>query len=311
MKKRIVAIYDREEGYAKRLTEIFNSKNRMGFQAEMFTSAENLWNYSRQQDVEILLVGDSVMESRLEHCASMILVISEGTRVAELDKYEVVLKYQSSELIIQKVLEVYGKGGGNADELCKPNMRTYGVFAPQARGIKSAFAWNLAKHFAREKSVLYMNLTAFLGKMELYGAARELADIMYYVHNGFDNLIYLVGSAVSSVDGIDCMPPMKSLDDLVHVPGEDWVKLLQVITSQSHYEVLILDVEECVQQFYRLLAICSQVFLPTMAWQDKSRWELCEQYFERVGVIDVWKQAKRIALDAKAWRSDMESIINA
>lgn len=310
MKNKIVAVFDREEGYARRFTQVFNSKNRMGFLAELFTSVDSLWNYSSQQEIEILLIGDSLMEERLRQCAAMIVIISEGTQVAELDSYEVVYKYQSSELIIQKVLETYGQRGRNAEKLCKPDMKLFGVYAPQERGLTTAFAWNLAKYFAENKSVLYINLTAFSGKRELYESGKDLADIMYYVHHGFDNLIYLAGSAVCAVDGIDCMPVMKSPGDLVQVQGEDWMTLLQVMMSQSHYEVLILQVEECVQQFYKLLEICTRVYFPMAATQDSAKWEVCGQYFERVGAIEVWKQAKRLTLDKHAWRTDMRSIID-
>lgn len=311
MKKKIVGILDWEEGYAQRLMDVFNSKNRLGFRAELFTSAEALMEYSRTQPIEILLIGDRLMERRLEYAASMVIVISEGTKIAELDDYLVIYKYQSSELIIKKVLEYYGEHGAGPDELCKPKMRVCGVYAPQGRTCKSEFAWNLARHLGRKGSVLYINLTAFSGRKRIPAGTKELADIMYYVKNGFDNLIYLVGSAASSVEGIDCLPCMSSLDDLQQVFFEDWIRLIHTIMLQSHYEALVIEVEECVQQFYRILDICSDVYLPVCGEQDKDRWEQCGQYFKKMGAEEVWQRGKVLQVNHQYWREDMDSILQS
>lgn len=294
MRNKIIGIYDREERYAARLMEVFNARNRMGFQAEMFTGMESLIEYGRKQPIDILLVSDSLMQKQLEAIASMIIIISEGTRVAEQDTYLVVYKYQSSELIIRKVMEYYGEHGANPEVLCKPKMKVYGVYAPQNRECKSEFAWNLAKRLGQSGSVLYVNLSAFCGRDRIPAGNRELSDVMYYVRNGFDNLIYLVGSAVSSVEGIDCLPCMSSLDDLQQVYCEDWIRLLHTIMLQSHYEALVIELEECVQQFYRILDICSDIYFPVSGEKSNARWEQCRQYFEKMGAGDVWKRGEII-----------------
>lgn len=297
MKKKIVAILDREERYARRLTEVFNSKNRLGFQAEMFTGIDTFLEYSRKNTVELLLIGDSLMQKSLESCADMIIVISEGTKVAQLDEYPIVYKYQSAELIIRKVLECYAKDGKKPEQLCKDTMTICGVYAPVGRKQKTEYAWELAKEAGREKSVLFISLTAFLARKELYEKEKDLADLMYYVHQGFDNLIYLVSSMVASVEGIDCMPPMQVVDDLQQVTCADWLKLLQVICSQSNYEVVIIDVDECVQQFYRILDYCSEVYIPYgEGRKDEFVWERCADFFKRMGVDEVWKRAKHIKM---------------
>ena len=311
MNNKIVGILDREPGYARRLMDVFNSRNRMGFQAEVFTSAETFMEYSATQPVEILLVGDSLMQQSLKYAASIVMIISEGEKIAEFDEIPIIYKYQSSELIIRKILEYYGEYGRKPEELCKPRMRVYGIYAPQDRTCKSEFAWNLAKRLGRSGSVLYMNLTAFSGRKRVQGSTKELADIMYYVKNGFDNLIYLVGSAVCSVEGIDCMPCMTSLDDLQQIFYEDWIRLIHTIMTQSHYEAVVIELEECVQQFYRILDICSDVYFPAYRERDNDRWEQCGQYFKMMGAEDVWKRGQMIQVNQQYWREDMENILQS
>lgn len=312
MKKKVVGILDRESGYAKKLMEVFNSKNRMGFQAEMFTSVNAFLEYSDKNPVEILLIGESLMEQAIKAEVVLLIVISEGTRVAEFESYQSVYKYQSSELIIQKVLEYYAKEGKGPNQFFEHKVSLYGIYAPQGRSCSARFAWNLAKQLGRDRSVLYISLVPFLANQELYVPEKELADIMYYVRHGFDNLIYMVGSVVISVEDIDCMPPIKAVEDLLHVPCEDWLKILQVIISQSNYEAVVLEVGECVQQFYRILDSCTQVYMP---YHPKHRnvaiWEVCEKYFKRIGAEEVWKKAKQLEVDEGSWRTDMNSIINS
>lgn len=295
MKKKVVAIIDREERYARRLTEVFNSKNRLGFQAEMFTGIDTFLEYNRKNTVELLLIGDSLMQKSLESCADLVIVISEGTKIAQLDEYPVVYKYQSAELIIRKVLEYYAKDGKRPEQLCKDTMVICGVYAPLGHKQKTEYAWKLAKECGREKSVLFISLTAFLAREELYDKGKDLADLMYYVHQGFDNLIYLVSSTVTSIEGIDCMPPMQAVGDLQQVSCEDWLKLLQVICDQSNYEVVVIDVDECVQQFHRILEYCSEVYIPyDDETRDEAIWERCANFFKRMGVEEVWRKAKQI-----------------
>ena len=174
MKRKIIGILDHEESYAARLMEVFNSKSRMGFQAELFTNTVVFLEYSRKHTVEILLIGESLMEQVLKSAAAMVIIISEGTKVAELDEFPIVYKYQSSELIIREVLECYAKNGRQPEQLCGNTMKLYGVYAPQGRNCKSVFAWNLACYLGKRGSVLYISLAAFGYKKELYDTEKDL-----------------------------------------------------------------------------------------------------------------------------------------
>lgn len=309
MENRIIAIIDREEGYAARLAEMFNNRDRVGFRAQMFSGVERFLEYCADKSVEILLVGESLMDSALYRAASLVVVITEGNLVREAQDTPVVYKYQSSETIMKQVLDYYARDGRHVDRTSVSRTLLYGVYAPQNRELKSGFAWNLARYLGRTKRVLYMGLNGFNPMMELYHNEKDLADVMYYVRNGFDNLVFLVGSSVMTVESVDCMPVMRSLDDLLQVTAQEWLRILQVIMSQSDYEAVVLDLDECVQQFYRLLDECAVVYMP---FQDNVRsdgkWVLCREYFERVGAKDVWTKAEQIRVDADGWRTDIESI---
>lgn len=307
---KIVGILDREVGYTRRLTEVFNSRNRMGFHAEAFTGVEAFMEYSRKNTVEILLIGESLIDNTLKNTAKMILIISEGGKIAEQEEYQIVYKYQSSELVIKKVIEYYAREGKHAETYVRSKAKIYGVYAPQERRRKSAFAWNLAKWLGKEQSVLYIGLNVFGEIKELYNSDKDLADIMYYVGHGFDNLIYLVGSSVTVVEEIDCLPAMKSVDDLIHVPAGDWLKLLQVIGNQGNYGAVVVDMEECVQQFYKIMEYCYEVYLPYyQQGRNSMKWELCQDYFKRVGAEEIWKKAKHLKMDSNCWNVDMETIL--
>lgn len=311
MQKKIIGILDREEGYATRLMEAFNSKNRMEFQAEIFTGVEAYLAYSRKYSVEILLIGESLMQNTLKNTAAVILVITEGEKAAESEEFQMIYKYQSSEVIFQQVLEHYAYVGKQQKRFCKTSAKIYGIYAPQNRTGKSGFAWMLAKWLKENKQVLYIGLNTFHEIQELYDSDKDLADIMYYVNHGFDNLIYLVGSSVIGIDGIDCMPVVKSVEDLLHISGDDWLKLLQVIATQSSYEVIIINLEECVQEFYRILDYCNQVFIPyTEKQKNQVRWKACEDYFKKVGAEEVWKKGKQVKLTDNGQGIDIESIIS-
>lgn len=310
MKKKVLVIMDREEKYAKRLMEAFNGRNRMGFQAEMFTDADAFCCYAAVNKVDVLLVGETMMREELAGYAVLVVVLSEGERVAETDEHPVIYKYQSSERILRKVLESYADYAELEDIAARDGMEVYGIYAPQGRYAKSQFAWNLARWLGRRKSVLYVNLTAFMGRPETYMGEKELADLMYYVRHGFENLIYLIGSMVTAIDGIDCLPAMRSVEDLSLVSGEDWARLLRTICEKSSYDCIVINIEECIHQYYRLLGMCHTVLFPYMegAYREDV-WSLCEQYFIRMGAEEIWKKGKRLQLEKNFWRNDMENIL--
>lgn len=299
--KKILVILDREEGYANRLMEVFNSKERLGFQAEMFTGVDAFVEYSRKNPVEILLIGDSLMEENLRGMASMIIIISEGIKVAELQSYPVIYKYQSSEITIQNIFEIYAKEGKKPELMSCRKSEIIGIFAPERKESKTAYAWGFARKLAKNKRILFISMGTFCGKEELYKGDKDLADIMYYVNYGGDNLIYMVSSVVRNLDGIDCMPAMLAPDDLISVPVENWLKLLHTIASQSNYDAIVIEVEECVQQFYRILDFCTEVYFPMIRLKkDNVKWEKCEEYFRKMGAEEVWKKGMMVEIEEQS-----------
>lgn len=296
--KKILAILDREAGYAARLMEVFNSKERLGFQAEMFTGVAAFADYSRKNHVEILLIGDSMMEENLRGMADTIIIISEGIKVAELQTYPVIYKYQSSEMTIQNIFEIYAKEGKTSEVVTCKKCDVVGVYAPERKEAASVYAWELAKKLAQNKRVLFLYMGTFGEKDELYKGDKDLADIMYYVNYRCDNLVYMVSSAVRNLEGVDCMPAMSAPDDLISVPVENWLKLLQTITTQGGYETIIIVVEECVQQFYRVLDFCTEVIFPAVRFKKNIvKWDTCEEYFRRMGVEEVWKKGRLMEIN--------------
>ena len=58
------------------------------------------------------------------------------------------------------------------------------------------------------------------------------------------------------------IPPAYSAADLQEVSPEEWMKLLDAVTSVGGYETVILDMEGTVEEQLGLLSACTRIYTP-------------------------------------------------
>ena len=161
----------------------------------------------------------------------------------------------------------------------KKNMDIIGVFSPLGRCLKTSFALALGQILAKERAVLYLNLEEYSGFEELFGKkfSANLSDLFYYVRQGNENLIHRMNGMIQSVNNLDFVPPVRTPSDIQTVCWEDWERLLQAITLQSSYEVLILDIGGGADENFQLLELCTQFENLLRIWNKEKILEKTEK----------------------------------
>ena len=74
-----------------------------------------------------------------------------------------------------------------------------------------------------------------------------------------------MGSIVQSVNNLDYLPPVLSMEDIQSTTAQEWISLLQQIIDYSNYDVVILDLSDNVSQLYKVLEQCTRIYMPIRA----------------------------------------------
>ena len=88
MKKNIFAVCDLEVEYAFNFMDYLNQKRNLPFEIQVFTTAESLVAYGKENHIELLLISDKAMQREVRELGiGKIIILSEGVHPPELDQY--------------------------------------------------------------------------------------------------------------------------------------------------------------------------------------------------------------------------------
>lgn len=290
MKKQIFAICDPEAEYARNFMGYLNRKKNLPFEVQAFTSAENLLHFAKSNRIELLLIAAEAMCRDIEELdVGKIIILTEGVLPLELNVYAGVYKYQSSAQVVREVMACYGEEKAGLPiqvPVLKKHTQILGVYSPLGRCLKTSFALTLGQLIAKEKPVLYINLEEYAGFEGLFGRSFSgtLSDLLYFIHQGDQNITARVNSIVQTAGDLDFIPPVQSPLDIRGTLWQDWVNLIQEIALHSSYEVLILDIGNGIDEVFQLLALCRMIYMPVRS--DKISCYKISQFENLLQVLD-------------------------
>lgn len=269
--RNIFAVCDLDVDYAYHFMEYLSKKKNIPFEVRVFTSAAGFQEYVKEHPVELLLISEKAMNSEIREAKiGQILILSDGVVSKGYEEYPSIYKYQSSNQVIREALEHYGEGVGTTAQtlkLEKKRMEVIGVYSPVGRTMKTTFALTLGQILAKKRGCLYLNLEACSGFEYLLERSfdQTLGDLLYYQRLGSEQLITKMGSIVQSVNNLDYLPPVLSMEDIQSTTAQEWISLLQQIIDYSNYDVVILDLSDSVSQLYKVLEQCTRIYMPIRA----------------------------------------------
>ena len=95
MKKQIFAVCDLEAEYARNFMDYLNQKKNIPFEIQAFTNVSSFVAYAKENPVELLLISAEAMCPEVgELDIGKIVILTEGSKPDELDRYADVYKYQ-------------------------------------------------------------------------------------------------------------------------------------------------------------------------------------------------------------------------
>lgn len=281
MDKRILAIFDSEEGYAYRLMEFISGKTNLPFEVYVFTDENKFYSCVGIKDIECLLISESVYKQEVEILKiPHIIILSESGENLNKALHHI-NKYQSCENIFHQVMEYYTDRSENVPMALRTGlkkMRIIGIYTPVGRCLQTTFSLTLGQMLARKYKTLYLNFEIYSGfsRMLCRNFNNDLSDLMYYFACAREKLSYRLESMTETVNGLDFIPPAEIYQNLAGIRGNQWIDLFQEIEKASDYEYLILDLTDSIMDLWDVLRGCDHVYMITR--EDGLSMAKVEQY---------------------------------
>jgi len=139
-----------------------------------------------------------------------------------------------------------------------------GIYSPVHRIGKTRFALRLGKQLSKTTSVLYLNLEDYCGNPESFPEKNEqtLEDLLYYMRQDNMNLGLKLSTMIGQIENLDYLAPIRHHQDLCSVQSSEWLELFNMLLEKSIYQVLILDLGDCIDGLYEVLKHCTKVYTP-------------------------------------------------
>ena len=97
------------------------------------------------------------------------------------------------------------------------------------------------------------------------GFAHNLSDLLYYVRQDNQNLLYKMNSMIQTINNLDYVPPVQMPADIRTTAWQDWERLFQMLILDSSYEVIVLDIGCGIDENFQLLDMCKKIYMPVLS----------------------------------------------
>ena len=257
-------ICDRQGEYSENLLRVLRDSFPGDYQFHIFYDTEKLRKFTGRNKAEILLIGSEfAAEERRTITAERKFLLTEKRDGQGLPEEQVLFRYQSSDSMIKEIC----MSGSSRKK--KPRIRNepsvkgiIGIYSPVHRVGKTKFALHLGEQLAEKKAVLYLNMEGYSGERFYFSdnPGQDLGTLLYYVKQNLDNPGLKISTMTGQIGKMDYIMPMENEYDLRQVKKEEWMELLDILQEECIYEVIILDLGDCLDGLYDILKRCSRIY---------------------------------------------------
>ncbi len=302
MKRKELAICDKEQDYTLRFAEYANGHREPLFTVHGFTSLEELIEDEKERPADILLLSQAMLdEVQKNELAGQIICLTEEEYQEEELECPMIYKYQSCPQILRKAFSIYAErvpqSLGAAVKL--GSLRRIGIFSPLGRVGKTSLALALGRELTKQKRTLYLNMEEFSGFPALYPHEEgfTLSELMYFLKQGKKAFACKLESIVRQIGGLDYLPPVRSPLELWDIQGEDWARLLAALEKESRYEFLLMDLGSSVKGLFELLEACDKIYMPlTRDETARGKLKQYEDTLELLGLEELSARTEKLFL---------------
>ena len=270
MRNKQFVIYDRDSVYAVRLEMFLTERAGNCFEIRSFSDRsifEKEYGTEGKYKPEILLVSESSFYEELSEIGAKHIFILNETGLKRLSQYPNFSKYQSAGALFQQILLEYAEREQDFIPRFCGNKRAkiIGVYTPITRCLQTGFSFSLARSLGKKGRTLYMNFEQYSGFSKLFqkGYIKDLSDLVYYFSYSRDKFLYWLEGVVEHFGNMDYVPPVLTAVSLLEISETVWKEMLDVISMDTEYDYIVLDLSDSVQGIFEILDLCHIVYTIT------------------------------------------------
>lgn len=277
--KLALCIEDRE--YQNRFTNCILNHYQSKFELHVFTKIEEYLQHQKEEYHGVIISGyenclREIMNGTSEcvvylyHEDSLLKEPIEG--VIYVDKYQEVNKIMENVLggIKEEVRQVVVNG-----ELTSQT-KFIGVYALSQNEYQMPIAMTMASIYSEREKVLFLDLQGNSGLSQLATKEYEqgLEELLVMAESGKISQNRIL-SCIGHLDHIDYIYPAKSIDRLCEADVSSYLKLLQMITKEMEYSLVIINFGVRFVGFFELMNRCKRIYY---LWKEDemSKWRELE-----------------------------------
>lgn len=302
MKQGVLAIYDRDTGYACRLMEYLNQKMDFLLEARVFTNLLSLKEYLERNAVELLLLGEEIaLEELSGEKLPHIMILTEHGMVRETGEYPFLYKFQSMESLVREVALCYSNPMQRfvPMELAEAAKlkQLIGVFSPFGGSGKTLFSLAMGQELSNTKKTLYIGMEAVSSFEEEQNIRGNLSDILYWIKERKEGCLSGLALMTERKGKLDCIYSPDYYEDLNHLKKEDIEFLLKELYANQTYETIIFDIGFWNEEVFFFLEQMDAVYMPDFLNRKflKKENELLNS-MRLTGNEEIYHKIKRITL---------------
>ncbi len=299
-------VCDEQEDYIEHLFAILSEQLSGEYQFHLFHDPAKMLEFMETEEAEVLLIGEEYRK-RIEDLSKVqrIFVLTDIMKEHTENNVIPVFRYQSVSQILSQIksgikipdrrISVQKNGRKRIrdepeavdlqDKTKSADFRgslqtrgLIGVYSPVHRIGKTRFAIRLGEKLSEQVPVLYINLEGYAGGGYYFPEETEydLGDLIYCMKQERADHGLKISSMAGRLGGMDFIMPMENESDMRSVRGEEWISLFDQILEKCIYEVVILDLGDCIDGLYDILRNCSRVYTPYI--RESAAMAKLEQY---------------------------------
>ena len=269
MKKKTIAVIDNDLDYTESFIEYVEELYSEVFSTMQFRDLESYITYCENEKLDVAIISDEFIcdiddAKKVAEFSNIFIILTES-KIASINQYPSIYKYQSMEGMIGQVMDIVFKGQENIGEkVVVNNVNIIGLYSPVGRCGKTVFGMILGRVMSENEPTLYINMEEYPIVCELLGCENsgELADLMYSHKQESGDFEMKFKAGVKNYHRLDFVPPLIYSSDLRNLDTLDWINLISRIASLGKYKNIILDIGDVVKDPYVVLNICDRIFMP-------------------------------------------------
>lgn len=286
--EKVCCILDSDEKFAIRMCTCINRKHVFPFIVQAFSKLEEYISCAMTNQVELLLVDESMYDDVKDISAGQIIRLCEQPMLMEGDDEPCVAKFQASDNIIRDVLYLYnGSIASGGRVMDGSSVKTVCVYSPCGCCKKTTLALAFAHIKGQKKRTLYLNLEEF-SALGMPADSATLSDALYYYKTmevaGESRLLSVVGR----MDAFDYVAPAVCAKDLAGTDTDTFIGLIDKLARLGEYELVVVDMGSLIKEPWVLLCHADMILSPAPDSEyKKKRQEEFEKYMYMSGYESV------------------------